>query len=150
MTGLKKSSSTIDFNNTSDYHQSGGVSSSSQSTSLVNIHKRSGSSIEDDDVVKPKKYKLISNPIKTEELPEDRTELLKVLKREIQVDKYRVLLVSLSNFRQNDDINALLKVFEDVFRDEPRTFYILKGMRRFLKNRSHLVLFDALVERITR
>lgn len=166
LTGLKKASSSIDFNDTSSYYPQRGESSNS--CGLVNIHKRTSNNMDID--VKPKKYKLVSNPVTTPidfdsynftsvkkepmsldeqvaELPEDRMELLRLIKRELPSDRYKIFLLALSKYRQNEKVDDVLRDLETVFNEE-RVFYILKGMKRFFKNPTHLSLFNNLVERL--
>lgn len=162
LTGIKKASSSIDFNDTSSF--SAKAPSASSSSSLVTIHKRN-SSPNGLEMKASKKYKLVSNPVATvnlcnsspeveieslteqvKRLPADRMEYLKVIKRSLPIDRYRIFLLALQKYRGDED-------FEDLWRDlvrafnEPRVYYILMGLRRFIRD-PHVASFDARLDKI--
>ncbi|XP_058817488.1 regulator of telomere elongation helicase 1 homolog [Topomyia yanbarensis] len=156
----------IDFNDMSAYL------SQSSSQPLVAIHKRErsyehhlpASSSSQLGTVAQKKRKLVLIPQETINLtgiddedergkdqptrqaPEDRVELLKVIKSSISMAKYKLFLTSLTNYKNDKCFDKLMNGILEAF-DKPDLYYLLRAMRRFVKG-EHEAQFDAKIKEV--
>lgn len=126
---------TIDFNDMSS--SSAGPSSQA---GLVAIHKRERSN-EFPSVTQQKKRKVVLIPQETISLddslevleikperqaPEDRVELLKVIKSSIVPAQYKRFLVVLTGYRNDRDFGTMMGGMVEIF-NRPELYYLLKG-----------------------
>ncbi|KAL9696154.1 hypothetical protein quinque_015439 [Culex quinquefasciatus] len=146
---------TIDFNDMS----SAGPSSQA---GLVAIHKRERSNeFPSTMVTQQKKRKVVLIPQETISLddslevleakperqaPEDRVELLKVIKSSIVPAQYKRFLVVLTGYRNDRDFGTMMGGMVEIF-NRPELYYLLKAMRRFLSN-EHGIQFDERIRTI--
>ncbi|XP_039441302.1 regulator of telomere elongation helicase 1 homolog [Culex pipiens pallens] len=149
---------TIDFNDMSS--SSAGPSSQA---GLVAIHKRERSNEFPPStmVTQQKKRKVVLIPQETISLddslevleikperqaPEDRVELLKVIKSSIVPAQYKRFLVVLTGYRNDRDFGTMMGGMVEIF-NRPELYYLLKAMRRFLSN-EHGIQFDERIRTI--
>lgn len=88
-----------------------------------------------------KKFKMISNDFvsmpssaSTKLLPEDRSDLLKLVRRSLPKEMYKIFLMAVTNYQKTDNFNQLFDEFVVVFGLFKELDYIFKGMHRFLKD----------------
>lgn len=161
---------TIDFNDMTTY------SMPSSSQGLVTIHKRERSNeitlspplagfSQPPTIQKKRKLVLIPqqtvNLISTDDedtdsgeskddpsrqAPEDRVELLKVIKSSINMNKYKSFLTALTNYKNDRDFGTLMVGLLDAF-DRPELYYLLRSMQRFVKG-EHEAMFHAKIKEV--
>lgn len=139
---LHNSSQSINFNSTSSVKF---PSMSSLSTT--------NSSVADSSQARKRKYRLIDSeptPIVKEEksnvdeqLPQDRTELVKLLKDRLKKENYKRLLTALKSYQSSFCVSLFYKEMSAVF-EQPEHHYMLRGMSLFLKG-SHREEFETLL-----
>lgn len=163
---------TIDFNDMSSYSQ---LPSSSQSLVTIHKRERSNEFPHSSftQVAVHKKRKLVLIPQETINLtstdddddaavafkdtqqekgdsnrqaPEDRVELLKVIKSSISMAKYKLFLTALTNYKNNKSFDSLMSGIMEAF-DRPELFYLLRAMRRFVKG-EHEAQFEAKIRQV--
>ncbi|XP_037938569.1 regulator of telomere elongation helicase 1 homolog [Teleopsis dalmanni] len=149
---------TIDFNSSSD-------------AGLVKIHKRERSSpstlnnnLNISEMNKKKRYKLVENSSITtspslfssssssscasesssldnnKEAPENRVEFLRVLRSSLSPENFAAFTAALISYKRDNTFDALMTLLMDIL-GKPHLLYMLRGMRRFLKN-EHKSQFD--------
>nr|XP_029707927.1 regulator of telomere elongation helicase 1 homolog [Aedes albopictus] len=169
LTRLNTEVRSIDFNDMTTYS----MPSSSQ-TGQVTIHHRerstanSSSSASTFSQTSQKKRKLVLIPQQvinlttsddeadtktsptgddpTRQAPEDRVELIKVIKTSIPLGKYQAFLTTLTNYNRERDFDALIEGLLVAF-DRPELYYLLRAMRRFVKG-DHEARFDAKIQEV--
>jgi deoxyribodipyrimidine photolyase len=148
----------IDFNAVSSYN-----SYSSNSENLVKIHQRSppshASPFFSDAENRRKRFKVVPNtqqpfkvtsniqeppkvvpPVVEPTIPEDRVELIKLLKSQISRELYTLFLRTLKSYQQTQNFDDMMVNLIQCFSTK-KLNYILRGMRRFVKEHHHK-LFD--------
>ncbi|XP_058443866.1 regulator of telomere elongation helicase 1 homolog [Malaya genurostris] len=154
----------IDFNDMSSYASQG------SSQSLVTIHKRERSNehlsagSHQGGLVMQKKRKVVLIPQETINLtgaddesnraiddpnrqaPEDRVELLKVIKTSISMEKYKLFLTSLTTYKKDQCFEPLMNGIQEAF-SKPSLYFLLRAMRRFVK-KEHEAQFDAKIKEV--
>uniref|UniRef100_A0A1Q3EW05 Regulator of telomere elongation helicase 1 homolog n=1 Tax=Culex tarsalis TaxID=7177 RepID=A0A1Q3EW05_CULTA len=78
--------------------------------------------------------------------PEDRVELLKVIKSSIAPALYKRFLVVLTSYRNDRNFQTMMAGMVEIF-NRPELYYLLKAMRRFLSN-EHGIQFDERIRQI--
>ncbi|XP_065085452.1 regulator of telomere elongation helicase 1 homolog [Ochlerotatus camptorhynchus] len=78
--------------------------------------------------------------------PEDRVELLKVIKSSICMAKYKSFLTALTNYKNDRDFDRLIAGLLDAF-DRPELYYLLRAMQRFVKG-EHEAQFHAKIKEV--
>ncbi|XP_001653621.2 regulator of telomere elongation helicase 1 homolog [Aedes aegypti] len=155
----------IDFNDMTTYS----MPSSSQGA-LVGIHKRERSTGSDNSIFSQtqtatqKKRKVVLIPQQvinltsddedpgrigddpTRQAPEDRVELIKVIKTSIPLAKYQAFLSTLTNYNKDRNFDRLMEGLLVAF-DRPELYYLLRAMRRFVKG-DHEARFDAKIKEV--
>ncbi|XP_055912686.1 regulator of telomere elongation helicase 1 homolog isoform X2 [Eupeodes corollae] len=154
--------STIDFNATI---------SRSDNSNLVTIHKRERTSpnqAQTSNDPKKKRLKMVpNNPLsstssasfsfnnqtsimkpaeKSQELPTQHVDLLRLIKGSLSSENYSKFVKALMSYKKDSSITDLLFVLTDVF-GHPTMHYLLKGMRRFVKEQDK-TKFDSTIEGI--
>lgn len=79
---------------------------------------------------------------KANNLPLERIALIKEIKLKVPSDKYKIFLTAISEYRRKLDIEVFFGELKKAF-DKKEFFYMMKGMRRFLKE-CHRPIFDEL------
>ncbi|XP_055586273.1 regulator of telomere elongation helicase 1 homolog [Uranotaenia lowii] len=78
--------------------------------------------------------------------PEDRVELLKVIKSSISMAKYKLFLTALTGYKNDRNFDSLMAGVLEAF-DRPNLYYLLRAMRRFVKG-EHEVMFDERIKQV--
>lgn len=131
---LGSTTSTIDFNNTTS--QAPLFSQNLYAASTSQSRKRKYKLVVKTDQP-PEPESTASDPIK---LPEDKCELIKIIKQNISKENYKRLLCALKSYSSATEVTDLFSELCIVFK-EPSHTYMLRGMRRFVKDQ-HRVAFD--------
>lgn len=76
-------------------------------------------------------------------LPIDRTEFLKLMKTQIDAQRYKLFLIALSDYRRDNNFGVLSYRLFKVF-DHPRLYHYLVGMKRFIRE-SHRDPYEKMV-----
>ena len=80
-----------------------------------------------------------------EVLPEDRGQLIKVVKEKLLKEDYKALLVALKSYQTTSCLQVLFDEISVVFM-KPEHHFMLRGMRRFVKNTQYKEFDDLLVK----
>lgn len=146
---LSSSSKAIDFNNTASYKATTTISQ--PSTAMATKIKEEPSS-------RKRKYKLVDNePAKSgplgvvgngtgseERLPEDKAQLIKMVKDRLDKDDYKRLLNALKQYQATCCVSVLYEEMSSVFA-KPQHHFMLRGMGRFVKEGSQREEFEELL-----
>ncbi|XP_055844021.1 regulator of telomere elongation helicase 1 homolog [Episyrphus balteatus] len=92
------------------------------------------------------KPSITKNEEKTQELPTQHVDLLKLIKSSLTSENYSKFVKALMSYKKESSVTDLLAILTDVF-GSPSMHYLLKGMRRFVKDQDK-VKFDSTIERI--
>lgn len=117
--------------------------------------KEESSSANTQEKSRKRKYKLVDNePPKTvttsvasgksEKLPEDKTQLIKIVKDRLDKDDYKRLLNSLKTYQATSCVSVLYDEMSSVFA-KPEFHFMLRGMSRFVKEGRQRDEFDKLL-----
>ncbi|XP_055628054.1 regulator of telomere elongation helicase 1 homolog [Toxorhynchites rutilus septentrionalis] len=80
----------------------------------------------------------------TRQAPENRVDLLKEIKSSISTEKYTLFLRALTSYKSEKNFSNLITGILAAF-DRPEVYYLLRAMRRFVKEEHH-ALFDAKIK----
>lgn len=130
------------------------VSQQSDSQSLVTIHKRA---VNDINIAGPKTKKLKIKPFGFEEnlnseetssteniekvekvAPTSLIDFVKEIKVLLQATEYKQFQIAISSYKKDGDYSEFLKTLVNLFENR-KLFYLLKGMKRFLKEEHKFV-----------
>lgn len=148
LTRLASSSKAIDFNNTSSRKSTQEAVDSTNSFSS-NQRKRKYKLVDNEpakvlsEVKSQESNSNTSNSSPSETLPEDKAQLIKVIKSRIAKDDYKRLLNALKAYQSMSCVNGFFEELHCIFRPKEHHFMLL-GMKRFVKS-AHQKDFEELL-----
>ena len=106
--------------------------------------------VEQTQTVRNKRFKLVknkfietplcSNAVEERKLPENREDLLKVIRSTLPRDKYKIFLTTMLEYQNDSNFLKLYNNFYTIF-NYPHLLYLFKEMHRFIK-KIHKQEFD--------
>lgn len=128
---LAYSSSAIDFNNTQGY--TGGTAGVVVKEEPSTASRKRKYKLVDAEPPKPSEAVVVkTETAAAQTLPEDKAQLIKVIKTRLEKEDYKKLLNSLKSYQSTSSVSVLYEELSRVFASQEHHF-MLRGMKRFVK-----------------